>query len=84
MQIELDEDSLKWVRARVEAGDFASVDDAVRVAIRRMMLDDDLPDEDLSWAKPLIDEGLAQLDRGQFFSEEEVFSSVARVIAAHK
>jgi predicted transcriptional regulator len=39
-----------------------------------MMLDDGPDDDDLAWAKPLVEEGLAQLDRGESFSHEDVFA----------
>ncbi len=82
MQIELDEKHKEWLRARVTAGDYSSIEAAVAAAIQRMMLDDDIDDDDLSWAKPLIEEGLAELDRGESYSHEEVFAHVRGVIAS--
>jgi hypothetical protein len=32
---------------------------------------DDAADDDLAWAKPLVDEALAQVARGEFISLEE-------------
>lgn len=54
-----------WLRQQVEAGAFPSLDAAVASAVDRLMIDDDLSDDDLMWAKPLVDEALAQLARGR-------------------
>jgi hypothetical protein len=32
--------------------------------------------DDLSWAKPLVDEGLSELDRGKAIPAEDVFARV--------
>jgi antitoxin ParD1/3/4 len=84
MRIELDEKYREWLRARVAAGDYASMEEAVAAAIERMMLDDGPDDDDLAWAKPLVDEGVAQLDRGETFSHEDVFAHVASAIASRR
>jgi antitoxin ParD1/3/4 len=70
MQIELTKEQEEWLRAQVAAGRFSSLDEAVAEAIE--FLKDS--DEELAWAKPLVDEGLAELDRGEAFAAEEVFA----------
>jgi antitoxin ParD1/3/4 len=88
MTIMLNKDQEDWLRAQVAAGEFASVDDAVKTAIQRMILDaaasDDDEDDDLAWAKPLVDEGLAALERGEFCTHEEVFARLKRRIAEQR
>jgi antitoxin ParD1/3/4 len=70
MQIELTKEHEDWLREQVAAGRFASLEEAVAEAI------DGLRDEDLAWAKPLVEEGLAELDRGESLPAEEVFARV--------
>lgn len=48
------------------------------------MLDDELADEDLTWAKPLIEEGIGHVDRGESHSHDEVFAHVKGVIASRR
>jgi antitoxin ParD1/3/4 len=53
----------------VEEGEFPSIEAAVR-----QILDDRMAGEgeyDLDWAKPLIDEALAEVERGEVLSPEE-------------
>ena len=84
MQIEIDERVQEWLRARVSAGEYASVEAAVAAALQRLMLEDGADDDDLAWAKPLVDVGLAQLDRGESFSHEDVFAHVEGLIASRR
>ena len=51
-----------WLKAQVAAGRFASLEEAVASAVARLQAQDAIDD---SWAKPLIDEALAALDRGE-------------------
>ncbi len=41
---------------------------------------DDVQDDDLDWAKPLVDEGLAQLARGESFTHEQIFERLQCII----
>ncbi len=52
------------------AGHFASIDEAVAVAIAdlKSMLEDDL-----AWAKPYVDEARASLARGESMSGQDFF-----------
>ena len=83
MTITLDKTQEDWLRAQVETGGYDSVEQAVQIAIQRMMLDD-VSDEDLMWAKPLVDEGLAQIDRGEVYPADEVFERIRQRISARK
>ena len=75
MSIMLTKEHEDWLRAKVAAGEFASLDEAVKAAVQRLIIDDDL-----MWAEPLAAEGLAQLERGERVSHEEVFTNLQRLI----
>jgi antitoxin ParD1/3/4 len=74
MQIELSKEHEDWLRAQVAAGRFPTLEDAIAEAIDSLRGEDD----DLAWAKPLVEEGLAELDRGEAMPAEEVFARVER------
>jgi Arc/MetJ-type ribon-helix-helix transcriptional regulator len=73
MTITLTPAQQKRLEAAVAAGQFASVEEAVRFAVDHMVLTDTERD-DLSWAKPYLDEARAQIARGETVSPEEVFA----------
>jgi len=72
MQIQLTKEHEEWLRTQVAAGRFVSLEEAVAEAIDGLRSED----EALTWAKPLVDEGLAELDRGESIPADEVFASV--------
>ena len=58
----------EWLDSHVASGEFASVDEAIGALIdERMAVEDD----DMLWAKPLIDEALADVDAGNFLTLDE-------------
>ena len=71
MTITLTPDQLQKLEARVAAGEFASVEEAVRAAVDCMIIEDL---GDLSWAKSYLDEARAQIARGETVSAAEVFA----------
>ncbi len=71
MTITLTPEQQSWLEAAVAAGQFASVEDAVRCAVDRMVIEEY---GDLSWAKPYLDEARAQIARGETVSAAEVFA----------
>ena len=73
MKIELNKEHEKWLRAQVASGRFTSLDQAVAEALDILM---SANDDDLAWAKPLVAEGIAQLDRGEAIDAVEVFSRI--------
>ena len=76
MQIQLTKEHEDWLREQVAAGRFPSLEEAVAEAI------DGLKNEDLAWARPLVEEGLAELDRGESLPADEVFARIeARLLA---
>jgi antitoxin ParD1/3/4 len=80
MSIILNRRQEEWLQAKVAAGEFASLDQAIKSAVQRLIIDDERDDDDLDWAKPLVDEGAAQLERGEHYSHDEVFEHLQRII----
>jgi len=75
MTITLTPEQQKRLEAAVAAGQFASVEEAVRFAVDNLMgADADADADDLSWAKPYLDEARAEIARGETLSVEEVFA----------
>lgn len=70
MQVQLTRDHEEWLRQQVAAGRFSSFEEAVAEAIDSLKGEDD----ELAWAKPLIADGLAELDRGEALEANEVFA----------
>ena len=61
-----------WLEARVANGDFASPEAAVRQLLDASMADHaKVEHDDLAWAKPYVDEAIAQVERGEVLSLEE-------------
>jgi antitoxin ParD1/3/4 len=73
-----------WVAAHVESGDFPSVEAAVRQLIDERIAELALEEDDLAWAKPLVDEGLADLERGDVVTLEQHKARIAAFLAAMK
>ena len=75
MTITLPREQQEWLEAQVRAGAYDSVDQAVAsIVAERMYLDVD----DMSWARALVDEGRAELERGEGISLEEHLKRVAQ------
>ncbi len=72
MPITLTPDQEAWLQAHVATGDFASIEEAAR-----QLLDERIAeiaaedDDDLEWAKPLLDEARASVARGDILTLEE-------------
>ena len=71
MQFQLTKEHDEWLRGEVAAGRIASLEEAIGEAVDNLKNDDDL-----SWAKLLVDEGLSELDRGKAIPAEDVFARV--------
>jgi antitoxin ParD1/3/4 len=71
MTITLTPEQQKRLEAAVAAGQFASVEEAVRFAVDQLVVDDL---GDLAWAKPYLDEARESIARGESHSVEEVFA----------
>ena len=67
MTITLSPEQLAWIQARVARGDYGDLDEAVRDLLAAGIAEHELAeDDDLAWAKPLVDEALAEIERGEF------------------
>jgi antitoxin ParD1/3/4 len=70
MNISLPKEHLEWLEAEVAAGHFASIDEALAIAVADLRA---LSQDDLAWAKPYIDKARASVARGDVISGEEFF-----------
>jgi antitoxin ParD1/3/4 len=85
MVITLTPEQEAWLQAHVATGDFASVEEAARQLIDNDIAEFVIDDaDDMAWAKPLVDEGLAALERGDFITLEEHKARNAARLAAMK
>ena len=71
MTITLTREQQEQIEAEVAAGRFASVEEAVRIAVAHFFMPVDT--SDLSWAKPYLDEARASFARDGGIPAEEVF-----------
>jgi antitoxin ParD1/3/4 len=85
MVISLTAEQEAWIRARVAAGDFASVEGAARQLIDERIAERAADQvDDLAWTKPYVDEAREAVARGEFVSLEEHKAHNAALIAALK
>jgi antitoxin ParD1/3/4 len=72
MPITLTPEQEAWIQAHVASGDFASIEEAAR-----QLIDDRIAelaavdDDDMEWAKPLLEEARASIARGDVLTLEE-------------
>lgn len=72
MAITLTPQQEAWIRAHVASGEFASVEEAARRLIDDRIADIEAEvDDDMVWAKPLVDEARASIARGDILSLDE-------------
>jgi antitoxin ParD1/3/4 len=69
MELNLSKQTEAWLAAQVAAGSFASAEEAIDTVIADLCLD--IENDDMMWAKPLVDEALAAVERGEVVSLEE-------------
>jgi Arc/MetJ-type ribon-helix-helix transcriptional regulator len=62
MKIPLPPAQAEWLKAQVAAGRFTSLEDGIASAVAELQAQDSIDD---GWAKPLVDEALEALDRGE-------------------
>lgn len=72
MTITLSPDQLAWIEARVAEGAFPDVDGAVRSLLADAIAEHEGVDDDMAWARPLVDEALAEIERGEFEVVDDV------------
>jgi antitoxin ParD1/3/4 len=75
MTIQLSPEQQQWLEAQVAAGHFTSLEQAVAVAVADLMA---TVEDDLAWAKPLVDEASAQLARGERVPAGEAFALIRK------
>ena len=81
MRITLHPDQEQWLQAQIAQGVFASADEAVRRLIAdRMAFEGD----DLTWAKPYVDDARAAVARGEVVSGEDAIAEIAAHLATLK
>ena len=72
MTITLTPEQQKWLAAHVARGDFPSIERAALQLIDERIAERELAEaDDMAWAKPYVEEGLAALERGEVVSLEE-------------
>jgi antitoxin ParD1/3/4 len=85
MTISLTPEQQAWISAHVARGDFASVEDAARQLLDERIAERAIEEQDdLAWAKPHVDEALADVVRGYVISRDEHRARNAARLAALK
>ncbi len=81
MNINIPPEQEHWLQTQIAQGEFASIEDAVRRLISdRMALDDD----DLSWAKPFVDEARACAAQGEVVALDVALADIDAHLASLK
>lgn len=81
MSISITPEQQAWLATHVARGEFASVDEAARQLIDERIAERMIEEDDLAWAKPLVDEALAAVARGEIMSVEEHKARMKTVLA---
>ncbi len=68
-----------WLDAYMADGTFSSVEEALAHLIDERIAEEQ---DDLDWAKPLVDEAIAEVDRGEVLSLEDLKARSAKRLAA--
>ena len=77
MNIRLKPDTEEWLKTQVAEGRFSSIEDAVEMLVVDAKLNQAILDnQDWSWAKPYIEEGLADIEAGRTIPAEEVHAEM--------
>jgi antitoxin ParD1/3/4 len=84
MTITLTAEQLAWLNAEVARGHFQSIEEAARQLIDEGIAERIVEEDDLAWAKPLVDEALADVARGDVITLEEHEARTAALLAAMK
>jgi antitoxin ParD1/3/4 len=85
MTIRLTPEQEAWFEAHVARGDFASIEEAARQLIDERIAERACEDgDDLEWAKPYVDEALADVARGDVLTMEEHEARTQARLAAMK
>lgn len=71
MTIALPPDLEAWLSANVDSGEFSSIEDGARQLIEERIAQREIETDDLAWAKPYVDQALADLANGAVIGLEE-------------
>ena len=82
MTITLTPEQMAWINAHVARGDFPSAEEAVRQLVDERIAERSIEDDDLLWAKPLVDQAIAEAERRDVMSLEEHKARNAARLAA--
>jgi Arc/MetJ-type ribon-helix-helix transcriptional regulator len=77
MTIQLSPEQEQWLKAQVAAGHFASLEQALAVAVADLMA---TVDDDLDWARPQVDAATEELARGEGIPAEEAVRRMRAVL----
>ena len=80
MTITLTPEQMQWIEKAVAAGQFPSVEDAVRVAVDELIAAAEFGD--LEWARPYIDEARQSVARGEGIDGDEFLARLDQGIDA--
>ncbi len=73
--MQLSPEQQRWLEAQVAAGHFTSLEQAVAVAIADLMA---TVEDDLEWAKPMVDEAIASVERGEGIPADEAWARIRK------
>lgn len=82
MRISLTPEQEAWFKLHFSVSDAASLEDAARALIDERIAE--WEEDDLAWAKPMVDEGLAAIERGETLSLDEHKARIASRLAELK
>lgn len=83
MTVTLSPDQLAWIEARVAKGDYPDVEEAVRDLLATGIAEhEEAETDDMAWAKPLVDEALAAIERGEFEIVEDTDAYIDAIFRA--
>jgi len=77
MAVQLSLEQQRWLEGQVADGHFASLDEAVAVAVADLMA---ASEDDLDWARPLVEAGLAELERGEIVAGDEALARLSAIV----
>ena len=80
MTVTLTPEQMRWIEAAVAAGQFRSVEDAVRVAVDDLIAASEVGD--LSWARPYLEEARKDVEAGRVIDGDEFMMRLERGIDA--
>ena len=81
MNVVLPPEQMEWLRAEVAAGHYASIDEALSVAVAELMA---ARVSDLAWAEPFVKRARESFARGDVISADEFLQRVSRKIETLK